>query len=332
MGTFSVAKAKGWGYHHTAIQSIGANPLDSPHTGDQREPFLQRLNDLIRLPSDDPFPETISLRWRRLTRIRMAALRVASPFLRIARKSVLIRLQLPYPAIDRWPSAYQMASPIIRDRLQLETPDARTFVVDIHVRRAIVPPASTSGVQYERFVPLSFYEAVLEAVAEGASSAGLKLLVNVHTDAPDSAANWVPPDNTPRASIEHWKQLGQVNDDGSIVLQTVSIEGIAKRFNNVRIHRSIDPIAVWNLMVSADLLVTSASSLSYVGGLLRGNAFVVSPRFWHSAPDSWLVLDKWFAQKKAGAARMEIAKYVDRSIQAKLEHAREQRTVSERRQ
>jgi hypothetical protein len=44
-------------------------------------------------------------------------------------------------------------------------------------------------------------------------------------------------------------------------------------------------------LATADVLVMSRSSFSYLGGILNRNGIVLYHPFWHRAPSSWMTVD-----------------------------------------
>lgn len=288
LGIFGLSRALGIGYAHTGLARIETNPGD-PNTSDEdRQSLLSRVNDLVSLPSDLStrawkLPGIERVGWHQATRI-LDAHKVA----RRLRQRIVIPLATPYPWADRHPDIYSAAAELVSARIQTRMPKGR-LRVDVHIRRALAPSASNLTLS-QRFVPTEWYQRVLGAVVEGFESEGAQFEVRIHTDIPNG--HWQGASGLSSGTRAVLESDGLFNADGLLIQHWQDLEPYFGSLANVQVCREWDPIEVLSSMASADLLVTCASSLSFVAGLLRNGRPVISPEFWHTGPSSWLVLPR----------------------------------------
>jgi hypothetical protein len=289
LGIFGLSRALGVGYAHTGLSRIETNPGDPNSSEGDRQLLLARANELVSLPSDLSTrawksPGIGRVGWPEAARI-LHAHKVA----RRLRQRIVIPLSTPYPWADRHPNVYRAAAEIVSNRIRPRGLGGGRLRVDVHIRRALAP-ADENLLLSQRFVPTEWYQRVLESVVEGFESEGAQFEIRIHTDIP--SGEWQGVSGLSSGTRALLESDGLLNSEGLLIQHWQGLEASFAALPNVQVCREWDPIEVLRSMASADLLVTCASSLSFVGGLLRNKRPVISPEFWHAGPSSWLVLPR----------------------------------------
>lgn len=293
LGIYGIAQALGVGYFHTGFTNIEANPGDPNTSEPERLLLLHRANALADLPSDLSsrawyLPGIQRMDWSRAARI-IDAHKIA----RRLRQRVVFPLATPYPWADRHPEIYLEGARQIASRI--DSGDCATeFRIDVHIRRALAP-SIPGTVLSQRFVPTEWYEKVLAELVVQLEGDARSLEIRVHTDIPEG--QWDATAGLSPATRTLLEADGLMDNDGYLRKHWQDLDDLLEVLPGVRICREWDPIEAMSSMVTSDILVTCPSSFSFVAGLLRGENPVISPRFWHNAPPSWLVLprdlDSW---------------------------------------
>lgn len=286
LGIFGAARHLGFGYLHQSIESLELNPGDPYRTVHGRREHLERANRLFELPSDLTPRFTARVRLRTLTNWRVKALRVLDALMRMCRASVVVELTLPFPWIDSNVACYEHAASIIAPRVEREAIEA-PFRVDLHIRRALAPAVGSSGQPYDRYIPTSWYEQVVGLMMDYLNNRDIDVRIRIHTDL--TSEPWKVPSDTSVGTRAMWQHHGLIDDDGYLVDLYEDLASTFTAFAPVELAQEWDPLDALNSMVTADILVTYASSLSYVAGLLRRQRPTVSPVFFHNCPSMWLV-------------------------------------------
>jgi len=288
LGIYGIAQALGVGYSHTGFTNIEANPGDPNTSESERLSLLHRANALADLPSQLSsrawkLPGIQRLEWSRAARI-IDAHKIA----RRLRQRVVFPLATPYPWADRHPEIYVEGARKIASRI--DSGDcAAEFRIDVHIRRALAP--SIAGTAFsQRFVSTEWYEKVLATLVAQLEGDARSLEIRIHTDIPKG--QWDATGGLSPATRALLEADGLIESDGFLREHWQDLDDLLKLSPGVRVCREWDPIEAISSMVTSDILVTCASSFSFVAGLLRGESPVISPRFWHNAPPSWLILPR----------------------------------------
>ena len=287
MGIFGAARRFGVNYVHHPIISIEANPGDPIQEASARERYLNEVNAYFALPSDSPAMPSLCLSFADLTPMKARFIRILHVVTRSFGVDVGIRIRKPFPWCDVNPSSYRDAADLIGPRFEqvMRTEPRR---VDVHIRRALAPAVGRDGRPYDRYVSTDWYRAVLLAVISQAQELGVTTSIRVHTDNP--RARWQIPSEVTPETRAMWEHHGLVGADGFLVDSQEDLEKSLEGVGPLEVVQEWSGLEVIESMVSADILITYASSLSYVAGLLRRDAPTISPIFFHQCPDDWLSL------------------------------------------
>lgn len=267
IGIRAVARRLGLGYLHAPIVHTHNQGWAAQTQGLHDPEYLARWESLMQLaagqvPLDEvgiPFERTLHV--ERLTPLRLGGLLAGTSLRRLAGagpgSSVLVRVKLPYPIVDRWPATYEL----IREELlaayaSSPKPPLRSLPgplhVAVHVRRGDVNRRSRAAA---RLVPNEVY---LRAMRQVLAQAGSR---EVHF---------------------HIYSEGELD----------SAEDNFREFaitRQVYFHLNEDACSTFHHLVSADVLIMSKSSFSFVAGLYSSGLVLYLP-FWHPCLPRWVPL------------------------------------------
>jgi hypothetical protein len=290
-GIYSIARLVGASYLHTPLSHVNYQGLSALEKNAGDPCFHHAFNDLLRIESDltpaDAFYEID------LYNISMATLReLVARFDRHETdgRPTLVRLLLPYGIADRFPDCYEVCKEI--SPFAAPVRKGRPLRVAIHVRRG-----DLLVVDSHRMLPNAYYVNVAQNVARVLEALKLDYLLELHTEIP-SREFVVQPD--------HHGILNRISAPGVINQEMSRLDEFSVLPNLVRCIN--DPaIACLRKLATADVLVMSRSSFSYLAGILNQNGIVLYHPFWHPAPSSWMTVgpDGQFHQSKFSKAVVE---------------------------
>lgn len=310
MGIYSAACTLDFGYIHRKIKHIEQNPGDPNTTEEQRIDYLHRVNDLFELPGTTALTPTFSIRLSKFSPKTVRRLRVLD---RIARRlGFAIQVVLPYslPWSDLFPNSYDNAAKIIRPRIPA-TEVGREVRVDMHIRRALAPELGRNGTTYDRYVSTDWYRQVAIQIMNVMSECNLRPRFVIHTDIP--RARWKVPLDTTEGTLSMWNHHRLVDAEGFLFEVSENLEEQFGFLDKFEIAREWDALDVIHSMATATILVTYASSLSYVAGLLRGKNLTVSPEFFHKTPSSWCTLSAILNSEEREKLDLRIREAIERT-------------------
>lgn len=144
------------------------------------------------------------------------------------------------------------------------SPSRRVRQVAVHVRRGDV----TACTEPQRFLPNSYYLAVLDQYVIPKSGDGTAVNVTIYSDAVTGEE-----EDASSSSLEQWQDFTR---------------------RGYTVERGTDLTRVWNAFVNADVLILSKSSFSLVPALFNLNTVIYTP-FWHKPLDGWTVVPQSLA-------------------------------------
>jgi hypothetical protein len=284
LGIYSISQILGCGYLHFGVEKIGYQGLSVLETGIEISNLAELYNRLLQLPSDriavsdfgdqvffSQFPALSDI-----LRLREQAL--------VRRRPALLLMHLPYAVVDSVPGAYASVYGVISEsaasRLSVEPfggefnrRDDEEVVVAVHVRRG-----ELFAVDSDRMLANSYYLAVCKRIAGLLARAGRKFRVDLYTEVPRARFTV---DGHSHGIANRISGRVQFSPDHVKISDFDQIDNIQYRINE-------HPVSTLFNLASADLLVGSRSSYSYVAAVAGTVKCVVMPRFWHASGTDWL--------------------------------------------
>jgi hypothetical protein len=275
-GTYAIARLLGAAYLHSPLRRVDYQGLAALERNAGDPAFHDALNEVFQIPSDvSPSDEFHDVRLRDISMETVAFLAAAFDRNETGGRPILAHLVFPYGIADRFPDCYDVCkgvSPFASTPLT-----DRVLRVAVHVRRGDLAP-----LQYDdRMLPNAYFIQVAQQVAQTLNELEIEFQIELYTEVPDRSFI-VTPDHH---GIEHRISAPFVFDPESSRLDEFSVlPNLVPRLNG-------EAVDCLRGLATADVLVMSRSSFSYLGGILNRNCVVLHHPFWHSTPSPWLSVD-----------------------------------------
>jgi hypothetical protein len=273
-GTYAIARFLGASYLHTPLRRVDNQGLTALERNATDPGYHRQFNDLFHIESD--VLPTADFHTTRLPNISLEALdQLVTMFDDGATggRPSLVQLEVPFGLADRFPDCYEACkeispfAPSVREGLPLR--------VAIHVRRG-----ELLLVESHRMLPNGYYVSVAQRVAQALEALGIEYQLELHTET--AGAEFIVQPGYPGIPD---RVTGSVISPDMCRLDEFSVlPDLARCINDT----TIDCL---RKLATADVLVMSRSSFSYVAAILNKTGIILCYPFWHSALSSWLTVD-----------------------------------------
>jgi hypothetical protein len=269
LSIYLIAKAYGVKYIHTGIHALsyqGAQQLEA-NTSDPQQ--VQRYNQLFTLPSDEhpaQFDAVYSVFDIQESLIRQAKEAKDDP------RNILFRIRFAGTMIDSTPSLLLNPLPFQWPLRTWETTQQRPLSVAVHIRRGELFVVDSS-----RMLPNSYYIECMRALQKLLSPV-LPFTFHIYTEQLTKPTTITP---THHGICERIKDSVVVSPDDN------HLEEFAE-FKDAVWHINTCPIETLQALSTADILLASRSSFSYVAGILNRQGIILFHTFWHSLSPRWI--------------------------------------------
>ena len=283
-GVFAIAKLPGIRYLHSGIQNLTITPLDPFQSDIALSAYLEIVNQKFSLPSSLDLPNSYNriykvnqLTFWRFTYFALRAL--------ISRENILLQIKNPYGVIEKFPKNYRYVQKYFNSVHTSKSSSSKRKTIILHIRRGSNGADTLPGELSPRMLSDSYYFNLVEEILEEYCKEGESIELVIITDVPKVDFVYHPI----ASQLEFWSTEPRFRDD-SITMKGQSFsdfnfESLA-RFSVI--HGG-DPIVALETMSTADFLVMSRSSFSYVGAILNTHGKVFyPPSFWHKPMPEWL--------------------------------------------
>ena len=273
-GTYSIARLIGADYLHSPLTRVDYQGLSALEKNAADADFHHEFNDLFQIKSDvsptDGFFETS------LPNISISIVTELSDLFdrhKTDGKRILAKLSVPYGIADMFPDCYEVCKDI--SPFPALARAGRTLRVALHVRRGELLVLDS-----ERMLPNSYYIAAARRIAHILDEAKLDYQIELWTETVRTAFTVEPNHH----GISHRISTPAVLDPETTRLEEfLVVPNVVCRLNG----KTIDCI---RHLATADILVMSRSSFSYLGGILNRAGIILYHPFWHNAPTSWITV------------------------------------------
>jgi hypothetical protein len=273
-GIYAISRLLGVSYLHSPLSRVDYQGLSALEANSADPDFHHDFNDLFQLRSDIlPTGEfhTLNLHDISLELFHVLIDQVD----RGATGGIpsLVRLMMPYGIADRFPDCYEVCKEI--SPFASAAREGRALRVAVHVRRGEQVVLNSA-----RLLPNVYYINVARNVANVLDELRLEYEIELWTEVPIQDFI-VEPDhhgisNRISATMVAGPEMFRLDDFKVLPNLVHCING-----------RAIDCL---RKLATADILVMSRSSFSYVGGILNRNGIVLYHPFWHRALSSWITV------------------------------------------
>jgi hypothetical protein len=273
-GIYSISRLLGVSYLHSPIRRVDYQGLAALETNMVHPGFHHEFNDLFQIKSDVmPMGDLHRIRLHEISIGTLLHLVALFDEHKTGGLPSLVEVALPYGIADRFPDCYEVCKEI--SPFASSVGEGRALRVAIHVRRG-----ELLVLDRERMLPNSYYVNVAQEVAHVLDALKVDYQIELHTEVPNREF-FVQPDHpgiynrisAPTAVSPKMCRLDEFGVLPNLVLcaNETAIECIRK-------------------FATADILVMSRSSFSYLGGILNRNGIMLYHPFWHRAPSSWMTV------------------------------------------
>lgn len=272
-GLYALARTLNIKYIHSPVADVGYQGFIPMLTRRMDPSFVQRYNAFFTLPSDDfDLAGCERIKIYNLNRATVERYRAQAA---ATGRSILLETLLPFAYTDAYPAAYRALHEVSPYRDHQSSGPIR---VCIHVRRGDNLPDSR-----KRWLPNSYYLHVCAQLIEALRQQGAAYSVRLHSELPTRRYALYP--DTPGLYFLPEQPL-------TIDPEDYALEDFDALPNRELVFNA-EPLDALRDFGTADVLILSASSFSYLGGMLNPHAVVVfAPGTWnHPLPD-WLVADQ----------------------------------------
>jgi hypothetical protein len=271
-GTYAISRFLGASYLHSPLARVDYQGLSSLEKRAHDPGFHEEFNRLLSMESD-PLPH-------RLHEIDVEHITVDDVDRLVARFdagetdgiSWLARLNTPHGIADRFPECYS----VCREISPFATEPTGVVRVAIHVRRG-----ELFALDSHRMLPNEFYVQVGRTLAGQLHERGLDYRIELHTEVASKSFVLRPDDS----GISH-------RIDAPMLMKPEMNE--LEEFDALPdlVHCINEPaIECLRQLATADILVMSRSSFSYVAAILNTRGLVLGHPFWHALLPSWFEVD-----------------------------------------
>jgi len=269
-GIYALSRALSVPYFHSPIKKLGYHGLSSLEKNSPSENLLSEFNRVFHIPSDIDLPEE---------RVIHDTTDADVGFIEAIQKAGnddqhfnLIRILYPYSVTDQNPEMYRCVkaiSPFRRHR-------SPVFRLAIHVRRG-----ELYAIFSDRMLPNSYYVSSALAFQVVLKKLDIPFVCELYTEVPTKPFVVTP---------QHHGIEGRIQADVTYDPAMNHLEDF-DAIPNLEQFINISPIDTLERMATADALILSRSSFSYLAAILSTKCIVIYYPFWHRALNDWLVAD-----------------------------------------
>lgn len=270
LGIYALSRRLGIPYIHTPFVAIGYHGLRALEENAPDPGLLAALNGTFAIPSDVALPEA-----RRETHLRRIDAAAMSRLLETAADGgdpIVARIVSPHGIMDRHPDGYEACRPL--SPFRRPPPAGRALRVALHVRRG-----ELFVVDSDRMLPNGFYIETARRIGRALQALDVPHEFELHTEVSTREIVVGPQHHGIKGRI---REPVTVSADLNRLEDFDAIPGLVRRIN----EPALDCLAA---LATADILVMSRSSFSYVAAVLNdARAVILCHPFWHAPLSSWL--------------------------------------------
>lgn len=268
-------------FHQNLFVDVSVHPLDPFQDSVSKNVFIKQMNDLFTLRSLPMQRASKVLHFPTLTGWKLLRTAIQS-FL--SKDVFVLHVVEPYPITDEFHDISMDLIDYFPNWLEFVEIFKQNYnqpIVSMHYRQGVGGLAIYPGQKIPRELsPQYFLLKLIEISGNNIND----LSVQLFTDAPLEDMLYEPP----REQFSHWEGSPGFTDG----IMTIKGNNLHNFFNHngveVTIHTGGNPLEAIAIMSVSDILITSRSSLSYVGGLLNLHGKIVAADgFWHPTPSTW---------------------------------------------
>jgi len=285
-GIYSLSRLLNLPYIHSPLTELSYQGLIALENKSSSEYLVSDYNKIFNIPSDIELPSKyiiydvneINLRIRTFERLKQKA----------AKKRIFILAQIvnPYGITDTYPEAYR----VVKDISPFPFKRSEVFRVAIHVRRGEL---FLLDKYRNRMLPNNYYISVAQGLDNILQELKLNYVFELYTEVPSKIFTATP------------TNYSLISDEITVDPEWNKIEEF-DLIPNLQKFINSNPIDTLERMATANVLIMSHSSFSYVAALLNKKGLILYNKFWSSPLKNWLtVKDSGNFSKRECLARLK---------------------------
>lgn len=280
MAIYAIARRYSFSYHYTPISKLTITPLDPYQTESDMKNYISKYNRIYNFVESSEkfhFTKVVEIHTPTLYSIFKEGFRSI-----FCRGKVLIKIVIPYRIIEKSPEIYSYAVDRVLPNFK---PEKNKFKLVMHIRKGFSESHITAGENSARALSTQYFLDVLKFIFDSNLQSQFTSLTIV-TDAPENDFHYIPVSEQ-KHILEEFNYL---ESKEGIKVFGHSFDEIKKYFpGEINIIRGGDAQAAVSIMMVADCLIMSRSSMSYVGALLNTTGTIYyPPDFWHKPLKKWI--------------------------------------------
>lgn len=269
-GIFALSRALQIPYIHTPLLRLDYQGLKQMQIGKPDHEIVGKWNALFHLESDENIQS-----YPYVLKIPQPEIGFDEKLIEEAKslgRPTLVKILHPYAILDRFPNFYDVCKSVSPFRIQKKRLDKAPIRVAVHLRRGDLKFADPS-----RILPNSYYVNTCLAVVRVLKELDLDFVVELHTEVP-----WKYTIITPGT----WSALN-VHEDVALSPDDDRLSDFDVIPNLERCYDE-PAILTFEKLATAQILIISKSSFSYLAGVLNVQGTVLYHPFWHARMDDWI--------------------------------------------
>jgi hypothetical protein len=274
-GIYSISRFLSVSYLHSPLRYVEYQGLPALEQNRADPDFHHQFNNVFHIKSDVPatsdfrpisLPDITIEKYQELVAMCDAD--------RSDRRPYLVSLVAPYGIGDRFPDCYAVCKEI--SPFAVLSMSDRPLRVAVHLRRGELLVVSR-----DRLLPNEYYISVAQNVSRVLEALRIDYEIEIHTEVANKEFI-VEPDHH-----------GIFNRISSPAIVSPKMNGLDEFSALPNLVHCINDNAIDCLgkLATADILIMSRSSFSYVGALLNRNGIILYHPFWHPQLSSWITVD-----------------------------------------
>ena len=267
LGVYAISRHLGIPYVHSPLMRVGYQGLAALEKNAGSDNLTEEYNRIFRLPSDLDLPADPVVHLLNDADVAsidsIKAMQTHGGF-------HLVRVVYPYPITDQHPEVYRCLKAISPFRYRA----SEVFRLAVHVRRG-----ELFAVDGHRMLPNSYYVSTALRFQEILRRLEIPCVCELYTEVATKAFDITP---------QHHGINERISANVAIDPAMSRLEDFDAIPNLVRFINT-DPIDTLRRMATADALILSRSSFSYIAAVLSQNCIVLYYPFWHAPMEDWVI-------------------------------------------
>jgi hypothetical protein len=293
-GIYSLSRMLGTRYLHSPLHDVYYQGLGSFQSQEKDPAYVERFNRTFAFPSDEPrtgAPTLITLpsvpvggveralgvrfggRRTQLSPIRFSKFGRLIATLSAANQETVVRIGNPHALMDRYAHGYAVCKSLSPFR---NSAPNQVLRIALHVRRG-----ELMFVNSERLIDTVYYVEIARKLVAALARERVPYQLELHSEVLQKSVTVQPDDPAFKGRVADPIELRPEQDP----FGDFAVFPDLQRFINEPTMTCIERLA------TADILITSKSSFSYLAGILNVRGKVLYHPFWHYPLPDWIVTD-----------------------------------------